>query len=70
MGRGKAGLTGREGRTREVMVGDQDRKEVGSCSEGPENPERICWMDLEEVGKGRRSIVGVDGWVSNWDPGH
>ena len=38
--------------------------------EGPENPERICWMDLEEVGKGRRSIVGVDGWVSNWDPGH
>lgn len=40
MGMGKAGLTGREGRTREVMVGDQDRKEVGSCSEGPENPEK------------------------------
>lgn len=36
---GEAGLAG-EGRTREVMVGDQDRKEVGSCSEGPENPEK------------------------------
>ena len=40
MGRGKAGLTGREGRTREVMVGDHNRKELGSCSEGLENPEK------------------------------
>ena len=28
------------------MVGDQDRKEVGSCSEGPENPEKLIWRTM------------------------
>ena len=35
---------------------------------GLKTQEVICRMDLEEVGKGKSSIAGVDGWVSG--PGH
>lgn len=62
VGRGEASLAGREGRTREVMVGDHDRKELGSSSEGLENPRRKAHLEDNEgpqkvLDQGRETCV-------------